>query len=53
MGALKSAIELVILYPVYALIILLVVIALIRIIYGLIKNSKKERNIFIYTWYLL
>ena len=46
MGALKSAIELVILYPVYALIILLVVIALIRIIYGLIKNSKKERNIF-------
>ena len=46
MVALKSAIELVILYPVYALIILLVVIALIRIIYGLIKNSKKERNIF-------
>ena len=46
MGSLKSAIELVILYPVYALIILLFVIALIRIIYGLIKNSKKERNIF-------
>ena len=46
MGIIKDAIELVILYPVYAIIILLLILALIRIIYGLIKNGKKERNLF-------
>lgn len=46
MGIVKDAIELVILYPVYAIIILLLILALIRIIYGLIKNGKKERNLF-------
>lgn len=46
MGIVKDAIELVILYPVYAIIILLFILALIRIIYGLIKNGKKERNLF-------